>query len=129
MGSIFVVLASTLVSASAFAQSACRTAWTVQASRDQQTLNLKITETGSGPACDLVVKGFDYLEGAAILSAEITAAKFCPLDAIAQRHATLSWELPQELRSKGALKLIVNGSEVGVLSVGLSQVGFKGGCL
>lgn len=113
----------------AWAQSACKTEWTVQSARTDQDLHLKIRETSAvGPACDLVVKHFDYLDGAAILNLELAPVKECPLDAIAPRRASLSWQLPHELRASGALKLIVNGSIVGILSVGLDRVGFKGGC-
>lgn len=123
-----LMLTSSYATASVRVPSPCRIPWTVQATRDQHILSLDLREEGSGPACDLVVTSLDYLDGAAILSARITPAKFCPVDAIAQRHAVLLWSLPQELRSKGVLKFIVNGSEVGVLSVGLGQVDFKGGC-
>lgn len=117
------------IAGSAFAQSTCDSGWSVRAQRDRGALNLVLRETGAGgPACDLVVKSFDYLDGAGLLTVEVAPAKFCPLDAVAQRRAHLTWHLPEGLRARGSLKLIVNGSEVGVVTVGLDQVGFRGGC-
>lgn len=116
-------------SIAAAAQSNCRAEWTVTTSRIEHSLNVTLTEIGArGAACDLVVKNLTYLDGAGVLALDVAPARFCPLDAIAERTAKLTWQLPQELRATGALRLVVNGSDVGVLSFRSSDVAFKGGC-
>jgi hypothetical protein len=125
------ILFATLTGASAFAQGTCRTDWTVKAEKQGTFLNIAIREsTQQGPACDLVVKSFDYfeVENVKALSLGISPVKFCPLDAVTRRSANLQWQIPFHARNNSDLRLIVNGNDIGRLTVNQGRIDFERTC-
>jgi hypothetical protein len=129
---IFLSSVLTLFSWSSFAQEACGFPWIVKSVQvSSSSLNLVLQEYGQvGPACHLVVKSFDYIDGLEALSLQIAPAKICPLDAVKAREANLNWQLPFELRESGRLKLVVNGVRLGTVALTGDVVTFVGvgGC-
>lgn len=124
----FSVFLSLSLAVPALAQTPCRAEWTVRTSRSQDMMNLSLREIGArGSACDLVLKSMNYYERSGLLSLEVAPARFCPLDVIAERTAKIAWQLPQELRQSGLLRLMVNGNEIGRLKIG-EETAFEGGC-
>lgn len=109
--------------------SECPKSWALTASRDQQRLELNIREQGQqGPACDLVVQSFDYDETLGLLALSVQPSRVCPVDALAERQALFSWNLPQDLRGQADLLVIVNGEMWGAVHLRGDKVSVEGDC-
>lgn len=129
LSAFVAVLATVFCGMTAQAEVICSNDWKVSSNQTTNFVNLKITEAiTQGPACDLIVKSFNYIEGLEVLALEIAPVRFCPMDAIKNREARFAWALPYPLNAKGNLKVSVNGLQVGTVHVQSGNVTFEGGC-
>lgn len=112
------------------AETVCQEPWAVQSKKVQQGLIVEFKEKGQqGPACDLVVQGFQFNEEDKSVSIDIRPTSFCPVEALKERSAHWLWVLPFNYRnSQNDLRLIVNGRETGSLHIDGSTAVFEGGC-
>ncbi|MBX3039963.1 MAG: hypothetical protein KF789_04560 [Bdellovibrionaceae bacterium] len=123
------LLAVSMMSATAAAETVCQDLWTVRALKAKHGLLLDLKEKGQqGPACDLVVESFNYDEADKSIALQIRPATFCPLEALTERRAQFVWMLPFELRTAGNLRLIVNNRETGSINIEKASALFEGGC-
>lgn len=110
-------------------ESQCPSAWRVSADRDRHRLELNLREVGTrGPACDLVVQSFAYDETLELIDVKVQPARTCLVDALSERRAEVSWTLPQELRQRADLILVVNGALWGSIHLRGSIVAVTEAC-
>lgn len=108
----------------------CRQAFVISPLRISNSLQLLVKEQNhQGPACDLVVQKFEYIEAIKAILVDVQPVSFCPVDAMAARAAMVTWQLPQNMRSAGTLQLILNGESRGFLEIKNDRLSLSGGCL
>lgn len=117
---LFSFILSTVASASAWGASHAPKMEVAEVSVQGRPRLLGLTLQDSNPVtgvCRLHVQRFEYLPSVETLVLEMDSKQPCLNEAIGKRKGTFLWVLPESVKSKSVLRLIVNQRSIGNLEL------------